>query len=145
MRTVKNGSNYTCTVFSFYDYELGVTGPTGNANNKTVGYMGAENFTISVSGVNDPVNTVNSFTLSQNYPNPFNPSTRIDYSLAAKSNVSLKVYDMLGREVANLVNATQEAGNHSVSFNASKLASGLYIYTIKSGNNTMSKKMMLLK
>jgi hypothetical protein len=52
---------------------------------------------------------------------------------------------MLGRQVANLVNATQEAGNHSINFNASKLASGLYIYTLKSGNNVMSKKMMLLK
>jgi hypothetical protein len=140
LRTVSNG---TYTAFSYYGYELGVTGPLGNANNATVGYMGAETF--SVTGINDPVNTVNSFSLAQNYPNPFNPSTKIDYSLTSKSNVSLKVYDMLGRQVANLVNATQEAGNHSINFNASKLASGLYIYTLKSGNNVMSKKMMLLK
>ena len=52
---------------------------------------------------------------------------------------------MLGRQVANLVNATQEAGNHTVNFNASKLASGMYIYTLRSGNNVMSKKLMLLK
>jgi hypothetical protein len=97
------------------------------------------------TGVNDKGQIARSFNLSQNYPNPFNPSTKIDYTLPEKSNVSLRIYDMLGREVANLVNATQEAGNHSVNFNASKLASGMYIYTLKSGNNSMSKKLMLLK
>jgi len=97
------------------------------------------------TGVNDKGQIARSFNLNQNYPNPFNPSTKIDYTLPVKSNVSLKVYDMLGREVASLVNATQEAGVHSVNLNASKLASGMYIYTLKSGNNTMSKKMMLLK
>ncbi len=97
------------------------------------------------TGVNDGSQVARSFNLNQNYPNPFNPSTKIDYTLPEKSNVSLKIYDVLGKEVASLVNATQEAGNHSVNFNASKLASGLYIYTLKSGNNVMSKKMMLLK
>ena len=145
LRTVTSGTNVECTAFSYYGYELGNTGPHGNGNNPTVGYLGAEKFNVTVSGVNDPVNTVNSFALSQNYPNPFNPSTKINYTLPAKSNVSLKVFDMLGREVANLFNAVQEAGNHSVNFNASKLASGLYIYTLRSGNNVMSKKMMLLK
>ena len=96
-------------------------------------------------GITDGNQIVRSFNLNQNYPNPFNPSTKIDYALPEKSNVSLKVFDMLGREVANLVNSTEEAGNHSVNFNASKLASGLYIYTLKAGNNLMSKKMMLLK
>ena len=145
LRTVTTGTSVECTAFSEYSYEAGVTGPGGANANKTVAYLGTQKFTVTVTGVNDRSNTVNSFALSQNYPNPFNPSTMINYSIPVKSNVSLKVYDMLGREVANLVNATQEAGNHSVSFNASKLASGLYIYTIKSGNNTMSKKMMLLK
>lgn len=97
------------------------------------------------TGVNDRNQVALSFNLNQNYPNPFNPSTKIDYTLSEKSNVSLKIYDVLGKEVANVLNATQEAGNHSVNFNASKLASGLYIYTLKSGNNVMSKKMMLLK
>jgi Secretion system C-terminal sorting domain len=145
LRTVTSGTNVECTAFSYYGYEVGVTGPLGNGNNETAGYMGAEKFTVSVTGVNDHVNTVNSFALSQNYPNPFNPSTKINYTLSEKSNVSLKVYDMLGREVANLINATQEAGNHSVNFNASKLASGMYVYTLRSGNNVMSKKLMLLK
>jgi hypothetical protein len=140
-----SGSTASCEVFSAYVYEVGNTGPTGNGNNESAYYFGAEPFTISVNGVNDAANTVNSFALSQNYPNPFNPSTVLNYSLPQRGTVSLKVYDMLGREVVTLVNATQEAGNHSVNFNASKLASGLYVYTLRAGNNVMSKKMMLLK
>ena len=88
---------------------------------------------------------VNNFNLEQNYPNPFNPSTTINYSLAERSAVTLKVYDVLGNEVANLVNTTQEAGKHNVTFDAANLASGLYIYTLNTGNFTSSKKMMLLK
>ena len=117
---------------------------SGAATTNPVMYYG---FTIPdvPVGITDGSQIVRSFNLNQNYPNPFNPSTKIDYTLPEKSNVSLRVYDMLGREVANLVNATQEAGNHTVNFNASNLASGLYISTLKSGNNVMSKKMMLLK
>ena len=99
---------------------------------------------IPVVGVDDNI-IVNNFTLEQNYPNPFNPSTTINYSLAERSAVSLKVYDVLGNEVATLINSTQEAGKHNVEFNASKLSSGLYIYTLTTGNFTSSRKMMLLK
>ena len=99
----------------------------------------------TASGINENSNTVNSFNLEQNYPNPFNPTTRIKYSVAQRSNVSLKVYDMLGSEVATLVNTTKDAGNYEVNFNASNLASGLYVYKIQAGNFTQSKKMMLLK
>ena len=88
---------------------------------------------------------VNDFTLEQNYPNPFNPSTQINYTLAERSNVTIKVYDVLGNEVATLVNTTQEAGAYDVNFDASQLSSGLYIYTLNAGNFTSSKKMMLLK
>lgn len=95
---------------------------------------------------NDDEILANNFTLEQNYPNPFNPSTKITYSLAERSDVSLKVYDVLGKEVASLVNnTTQEAGKYDVTFDAGKLASGLYIYTLNAGNFTSSKKMMLLK
>jgi hypothetical protein len=99
---------------------------------------------ILVVGVDDEI-VANNFNLEQNYPNPFNPSTTINYSLAERSSVSLKVYDVLGNEVANLVNTTQEAGQHNVTFDASGLSSGLYIYTLNTGNFTSSKKMMLLK
>ena len=85
------------------------------------------------------------YDLSQNYPNPFNPSTTINFSLPAASNVVLKIYDVLGREVATLLDAQKGAGNYQVNFDASKLASGLYIYTINAGDFTSTKKMMLMK
>ncbi|MFC2119670.1 T9SS type A sorting domain-containing protein [Bacteroidota bacterium] len=85
------------------------------------------------------------YNLSQNYPNPFNPTTEIAYSLAKDGVVSLKVYDMLGIEVAVLVNEHMKAGNHSVEFNASSLPSGIYIYKLASGNFNVSKKLILLK
>ncbi len=85
------------------------------------------------------------FELQQNYPNPFNPSTKIGYSLPKAGQVSLKVYDMVGREVANLVNGYQDAGKYNVQFNASKFSSGIYFYSLKAGNFTQVKKMMLVK
>jgi hypothetical protein len=90
------------------------------------------------------------FALAQNYPNPFNPSTKIDFSLAVDSRVSLKVFDILGQEVANLVNTNLAAGSHNVDFNASLLNSGVYFYRIEAtgidGTNfTNVKKMILTK
>jgi hypothetical protein len=100
---------------------------------------------ISVVGVDEDPVIVNEFLLEQNYPNPFNPGTQIKYSLAEGSKVTLKVYDILGNEVAVLVNTNQEAGSYNINFNASNLATGLYIYTLNTGNFTSSKKMMFLK
>jgi hypothetical protein len=84
-------------------------------------------------------------TLHQNYPNPFNPSTNITYELSATSNVELKVYNMLGKEVAILVSGRQSAGTHTLSFDASNLPSGLYVYRLQAAGLTMSKSMMLIK
>jgi hypothetical protein len=89
------------------------------------------------------------FELSQNYPNPFNPSTKIEYSLEKPGMVSLKVYNVLGQEVATLVNGRQEAGSYSVPFNTNKgtrsLSSGVYIYRLESGSLVSVKKLVLLK
>lgn len=85
------------------------------------------------------------FLLGQNYPNPFNPVTVIDYSLPSNSFVTLKVYDILGKEVITLVNKNQEAGGYKVEFNGTNLPSGLYIYKLTAGNYTSTKKMMLLR
>lgn len=85
------------------------------------------------------------FTLEQNYPNPFNPATQISFTLPEASKVTLTVFDVLGREVATIVDQNMNAGQHTVNFDASELTSGMYIYTITAGNYTASKKMMLLK
>jgi hypothetical protein len=87
----------------------------------------------------------NRYELEQNYPNPFNPATVINYSIPKASNVTLKVYDILGNEVATLVNKFQTANSYQVDYNAASLASGVYFYTIQAGNFTLSRKMLLLK
>jgi hypothetical protein len=93
--------------------------------------------------------TPQAFALSQNYPNPFNPSTMISYQLAVNSHVTLKVYNVLGQEVATLVNDRQEAGSYTVSFNTSKgtlsLSSGVYFYRLNAGSFVSTKKLILMK
>lgn len=86
-----------------------------------------------------------SFELHQNYPNPFNPATKIGFSLSNPGHVSLKIFDLLGREVATLADGEVSAGFHSVDFNASNLASGTYFYKLTSGEGSFVKKMMILK
>jgi len=86
-----------------------------------------------------------SFALYQNYPNPFNPTTRIKYSIADREFVTLKVYDILGKEIATLVNKEKLAGNYEVEFNGSNLSSGVYFYRIQAGEFTSTKKFILLK
>jgi PKD repeat protein len=87
----------------------------------------------------------NEFTLSQNYPNPFNPSTVIEFSLPYSSEVSLKIYDMLGKEVVNLLEEQKVAGQYRVSFDGSSLSSGIYFYKLEADNFRASKKMLLIK
>jgi hypothetical protein len=83
--------------------------------------------------------------LLQAYPNPFNPTTNISFSLSRQTRVSLKIYDVLGREVVELVNGVRDAGEYTATFNASRLSSGIYIYQLKVGNQIFTKKMTLLK
>lgn len=97
------------------------------------------------TGVEDEFNIPTEYALAQNYPNPFNPSTTINFSLPSSSQVLLRVYNVLGQEVATLVNEELSVGNHSVSFDATGLATGLYIYTIKAGKFSAVKKMLLVK
>lgn len=87
----------------------------------------------------------NNYNLAQNYPNPFNPVTTIKYSIPESGNVSLKVYDILGNEVASLVNEEKARGVHSVTFNAGSLSSGVYFYKIQAGSYSSTRKMLLLK
>ena len=98
-----------------------------------------------VSSVEGNNFVVNNFKLDQNYPNPFNPSTMINYSIPQSSFVTLKVYDIIGNEIATLVNETKSAGKYDVSFEASNLSNGVYLYSIKTNNFTSTKKMILMK
>jgi sugar lactone lactonase YvrE len=93
----------------------------------------------------DKNSVVKSYNLSQNYPNPFNPSTEINFTVAKSGFVTLRVYDMLGREVATLVNKEMSSGNYNVNFDASRLSSGTYIYQLNVNGVMISKKMTLLK
>ena len=91
------------------------------------------------------------FALMQNFPNPFNPSTKINFTIPSVETTrrvvftTLKVYDVLGREVATLVNEEKPAGNYEVEFNAEKLSSGIYFYELKAGSLILTKKMILLQ
>jgi len=85
------------------------------------------------------------FDLKQNYPNPFNPSTKISWQAQSSGWQTLKVYDVLGNEIANLVEDYRNAGSYEVEFNASNLSSGIYFYTLIAGNYSQTKKMILLK
>lgn len=98
-----------------------------------------------LSGFREENFQIGSFGLAQNYPNPFNPSTRIEYQLPRKELVILKVYDVLGREVAAIVNQVQSSGAHSVEFATAGLSSGVYFYRLEAGKYVEQRKMLLLK
>jgi hypothetical protein len=88
---------------------------------------------------------VNEYSLDNNYPNPFNPTTTINYSIPSSEFVTLKVYDVLGNEVATLVNAEKAAGSYEISWDADNKPSGIYFYQLKTQNFVETKKMILMK
>jgi len=102
-------------------------------------------FEYTVSVKEEGKETPSNFSLMQNYPNPFNPSTIISWQLAVGSHVSLKVYDVLGNEVATLVNEQKVPGKYQVEFDGSKLASSIYFYKLQTSNFSAIKKMILLR
>ena len=105
---------------------------------------GMSSFTItSVENSNNDFPT--NYSLSQNYPNPFNPSTTIIYSLPQRGFVNLTIYDILGRKISTLINGEQAMGNYKIEFNASNLTSGIYFYTLQSGDFVATKKLILLR
>ena len=95
--------------------------------------------------INDVGEVPKQFELSQNYPNPFNPTTTISYQIAAKSDVELSIYNLLGEKVATLVSNEQTPGSYEVNWNAEAFSSGIYVYKLQAGNIVQSKKMVLLK
>lgn len=118
--------------------------------NTNLGYAVGDNGVILkysfATSVNDPPKNIpTKFSLEQNYPNPFNPTTTIPFSLPSKEFVSLKVYDVLGREVAVLVSGQMSAGDHSALWNASNMSSGIYFYRLQASKFTETKKLILLR
>ncbi len=107
--------------------------------------VGASGIGLAPVGIKQPKGKPIEFQLGQNYPNPFNPTTTLSYQLPTNSFVSLKIYDVLGREVKSLVNEKQNAGGHSVTFDGSNFPSGVYFYRIQAGSQIQTKKLTLLK
>jgi photosystem II stability/assembly factor-like uncharacterized protein len=114
-------------------------------NGALVSQSGLITFSPTASAAQASRNVPNGYALEQNYPNPFNPTTVINYQLPVISDVRLEVFDVLGRKVSTLVNERKPAGNHSASFNASTLSSGVYFYRLQTGAFSSTKRMLLVK
>lgn len=141
-----NGSDYAtgCTLDA--SGNLYIAGLTNFYGADTTGDYLVAKLQSTVTAVGGPTRDLpKSFSLSQNYPNPFNPTTTINYQLATNSHVTLKVYDLLGREVATLVNENQTAGYKSATFDPHSLSSGVYFYRFEAGDYREAKKLILLK
>jgi len=136
------GTSTETNYYSFIDHSLFSEYQTVHYRLKQVDFDGTFSFSNVITVEFDmPLE----FALGQNYPNPFNPATKIEYKIQEAGLVSLKVYNVLGKEVATLVNEEKAVGNHNVTFDAGNLPSGIYFYTIKTGKFTDTKKMILLK
>ncbi|MCE1190049.1 MAG: T9SS type A sorting domain-containing protein [Ignavibacteria bacterium] len=134
-----------CYAYLFYSYEKGLDGVANVAGGGNPANFWVAALSLDKVGVTDKVTAAQSFDLNQNYPNPFNPVTKISFNLSKAGSASLRVYDVLGREVATLVNGQLTSGTHEYMFNGAKLASGMYIYKLEANGVTAQKKMMLLK
>ena len=148
MTTTNGGANWVTSrnhsLFGFYDIYF-VNSQTGWA----VSYYGAILKTINGGGIvsvsNISYETPDKYMLLQNYPNPFNPTTKIDYNIPSNGKVTLRIFDITGKEVSTLVNQEKTAGYYTVSFDASKLSSGNYIYKLEFKENSIVKILTLVK
>ena len=115
----------------------------GDERNASIPDIGADEF--DLVGVEDEKTLPTEFALEQNYPNPFNPTTTFRYSIPTQSKVVVKVYDILGKEIATLMDEEKSVGTYEITWNATNLPSGVYFYQLKAGNFIETKKMILLK
>jgi len=118
---------------------------TKNKVNYAIGHYATNFSQVPVYVEDEILNFPTEFSLHQNYPNPFNPNTRISWQSPVSSHQTLKIYDVLGNEVATLVNEFRNAGSYEVDFNASALSSGVYFYKLQAGLFVQTKKMVLMK
>jgi hypothetical protein len=130
----------------FFDVTATYRGAFSATNDWTRVWVNWRRLTTPLEVKKNNEKAVTAFSLSQNYPNPFNPSTTINFTLTNAQSVTLRVFDVLGREVATLINGERRAaGPHTINFNASNLSSGTYFYRLESENFSESRKMMLVK
>jgi hypothetical protein len=137
-----NGGN-SYTLFLGRSYQAGLSTYPPDNTLKTIFYVG--NYTFTTTDVQEAEGVPKAFRLEQNYPNPFNPTTKISYSIPVRTDVKLSVYNVLGQEVATLVNELREAGTYDVEFSAAHLSSGMYFYTLKAGQFSDTKKLLVVK
>ncbi len=142
---IDNGSSGDLIKFTIWDKLEGdkVIYDNQTMNEVSGGYVSIQDLPFAKGS--DDAALPNHYELYQNYPNPFNPATTIEYQIPEESFVKLKVYDIIGNEVATLVNEKKEPGDYTVSFNAKNIVSGVYIYTLKAGNFSETRKMILIK
>lgn len=146
--SLENGSVYQ---FSISEDEITkmtekqISNATLGSGQKTDSITPRFELIIHRKGANTPEELPSTITLDQNYPNPFNPSTVIRYQLPEAAQVSLEVFDMAGRKVADLVNGQVSAGSHTVNFDASQLSSGIYMYRLQTGSTTLTRKLTVVK
>ena len=131
--TYDENNNLTEQVFRYWDDSAWV-------NNEKRSYT-----YLPLTKINEVLSPINSFSLSNNYPNPFNPITTIIYFIPKRSNVVIKVYDILGNEIETLVNDEKSLGNYEVEFDGSELSSGIYFYQLRAGNFIQTTKMVFMK
>jgi hypothetical protein len=137
-------------VFAFITREGAIFVVNAPATQADTGYINASGYmyilgSSIVDDVGDRIYLPTGFALYQNFPNPFNPATTITYYLPRQSNVTLKVFDILGREIATLVNRVEEPGHKSVMFDASRLSGGVYFYRLQADNYVAMKKLLLIR
>ena len=138
------GTGQNAEDLSFYSNNA-TLGTTINPETNDPIWVSANILIVNIDDENKDVLAPTRFYLSQNYPNPFNPSTKINFSLPHKSSVTIKIYDVLGNEVATLVNEEKPAGSYQVIFDASNLSSGIYFYKLTTEESSQAKKLVLIK
>jgi plastocyanin len=127
------------TIVGEYQYYCAIHGSPGG-----VGMSGIIRI-VGLTGIMDQNEQPDRFIVEQNYPNPFNPTTTISYALAQSDLVTVKVFNLLGEELATIVNGKESAGPHEIQFNAANLPSGIYFYRVQTGNAVQMRRMLLLK
>jgi len=146
--TTDNGASWSAVntgLTNLYVYSLAVIGNDLYAGAMMSGLWKRSLSDIVTAVEDDKINQPANFALHQNYPNPFNPTTTLSFAISHSSLVTLKLFDVLGKEIAVLVNENKSAGNYEINFDASNLSSGIYFYKLQAGNFSSTKKMVLTR